>query len=123
MRSIKSRGGLTRSRGVTESVQTVWINTAHRCSSVHEAMANLTSAKPKNREQHTEMGRNRIKRDNADLKLLLGWFHDHDPLNPNYTELRSVSSGVTAATDSSINCDNSEKSGANYATNARWVCC
>ena len=41
MRSIKSRGGLTRGRGVTESVRTMWVNTAHRCSHVHEAMTEL----------------------------------------------------------------------------------
>ena len=31
MRSIKSRGGLTRGRGITESVRTLWINTVQAC--------------------------------------------------------------------------------------------
>ena len=47
MRSIKSRGGLTRGRGVTESVRTLWINSTHRVSGIHEAMTTLTGAKHK----------------------------------------------------------------------------
>ena len=42
MRTIKSRGGLTRGRGVTESVRVMWVNSMHRCASVHNAMSNLT---------------------------------------------------------------------------------
>ena len=42
MRTIKSRGGLTRGRDVTESVRVMWVNSMHRCASVHNAMSNLT---------------------------------------------------------------------------------
>ena len=31
MRSIKGRGGLTRGRGMHETVKTVWINTVREC--------------------------------------------------------------------------------------------
>ena len=31
MRSIKGRGGLTRVRGMHETVKTVWINTVREC--------------------------------------------------------------------------------------------
>ena len=42
MRTIKSRGGLTRGRGVTESVRVMWVNSMHRCASVHNTISNLT---------------------------------------------------------------------------------
>ena len=41
--SIKSRGGFTRGRGVTESLRTTWTKTAHRCSSIQYAMTDLIS--------------------------------------------------------------------------------
>jgi hypothetical protein len=45
MRSLKSRGGLTRGRGVTESVRVMWINSMHRCAGVHDAMTTVTGLK------------------------------------------------------------------------------
>ena len=55
MRSLKSRGGLTRGRGVTESVRILWTNSMHRCASVHNAMSNLTGMQQKSSEQHVEL--------------------------------------------------------------------
>ena len=56
IRSLKSRGGITRGRGVTESVRVLWTNTAHRCGAIHEPMTNLTGKKRKSSEQHLELG-------------------------------------------------------------------
>ena len=41
MRSIKGRGGLTRGRGIHETVRTVWVNTMTECAQVHVAMSRL----------------------------------------------------------------------------------
>ena len=38
MRSLKSRGGLTRGRGVTETVRLSWIHSMHGAASVHNSM-------------------------------------------------------------------------------------
>ena len=46
MRSLKSRGGMTRGGGVNESVR-MWINSMHRCAGIHNAMSNLTGAERK----------------------------------------------------------------------------
>lgn len=51
MRSLKSRGGLTRGRGVTESTRILWTNSMHRCAGVHNAMSNLTGMKHASSEQ------------------------------------------------------------------------
>ena len=59
MRSIKSRGGLTRGRGITESVRLQWILSMHKCAGIHEAMTTMTNMKTKTSEQHVELGRSR----------------------------------------------------------------
>src|ERR1051325_10949592 len=41
MRSVKSRGGLTHGRGMTESVRLMWVNTMHICSSIHSTLTSL----------------------------------------------------------------------------------
>ena len=42
MRAVKSRGGLTRGRGVTDSVRMTWIHSMHQCAEVRNAMTHLT---------------------------------------------------------------------------------
>ena len=51
MRSIKSRGGLTRGRGFTESTRHQWVHTAV----IHEAMTSTTKSTLGNSEQHVEL--------------------------------------------------------------------
>ena len=67
MRSIKSRGGLTRGKGMTNTFRLTWIHSMHACADVHNCMTELTNLQHKTSEQHTELGKNRIKRDNADF--------------------------------------------------------
>ena len=43
MQSLKSRGGLTTGRGVTESVLLTWLMSRHRCSEVHESLSTSLS--------------------------------------------------------------------------------
>ena len=43
MRSLKSRGGITRGRGISESVRITWIGTIHHCANVHDAASNFTN--------------------------------------------------------------------------------
>lgn len=62
MRSIKTRGGLTRGRGVTETVHLQWIHSMHKCAGVHDAMTTATNLKHRTSEQHVELGTSRSKR-------------------------------------------------------------
>ena len=70
MRSLKSRGGLTRGRGINETVRIMWICSSHCCAGIHEAMTNLTGIKHRTSEQLVELGASRQLRDAADLKKL-----------------------------------------------------
>ena len=67
MRSIKSRGGLTRGRGFTESTRHQWVHTAHQCAGIHDAMTSTTKLNLDSSEQHIELGTTRRNRDTLDL--------------------------------------------------------
>ena len=52
MRTAKSRGGLTRGRGMTESVRLLWVLSGHKCAEVLEAMTELSGSRHTRSEQH-----------------------------------------------------------------------
>ena len=71
MRSIKSRGGLTRGRGFTESTHhQQWVHTAQQCAVIHEVMTSVTKSTFANSEQHVELGVSRKNRDVSDLSKI-----------------------------------------------------
>ena len=111
MRSIKSRGRLTRGRGMTDTVCLTWTHSMHACADVHNSMMELTNLQHKTSEQHIELGKNRIKRDNADFKKIELFFEVHNPFDPEEPDLRNLFTGLTAKTDDQINCDQTEEIG------------
>ena len=52
MMSLKSRGGLTRDRGMTESVRQQWVYSMHACAAIHDAMTTLTGKHHNTSHQH-----------------------------------------------------------------------
>ena len=52
MRSLKSRGGLTRGRGMTESVRQQWVYSLHACAAIHDAMTSQTGKHHTTSHQH-----------------------------------------------------------------------
>ena len=112
MQSIKSRGGLTRGRGVTETVRLQWIYSMHNCAGVHDAMTTTTNLKHKTSEQHIDLGTSRSSWDYDDLRKIQEWFNQYESFNPNQPKLCSLSSGLTAADDDGVNCDQTEHVGA-----------
>ena len=61
MRSLKSRGGLTVGRGMSESVRHQWVLSLNSSAHIHDAMVQLTGSVYESSEQHQELGRSRIK--------------------------------------------------------------
>ena len=102
MRSIESRGGQTRGRGVTDTVPLTWIHSMHACANVHNPMTELTNLQHKTSEQHTELAKNRIKRDNADFKKIELFFEVHNPFDPEEPDLRNLFTGLKDKTDYQI---------------------
>ena len=111
MRAIKSRGGLTRGSGFTESVRTLWIYSMHATASYHDALSSLTQNQHKTSDQHEDLGKSRLQRDYNDLQKLTTWLDDqsHDPFDANRTVLQALDSGLIA--DESITCDDAESIG------------
>ncbi|MES9882369.1 MAG: hypothetical protein ABW185_15970 [Sedimenticola sp.] len=126
MRSLKSRGGLTRGRGMTESVRQQWVYSLHACAAVHDAMSSLTGKQHTTSEQHVDFGKARREHDWKDMVKIMEWFQVHDPFDCEVTQLRSLASGLTASEGDGINCDDTENVGGQlqrsmdnqYVTNA-----
>ena len=108
MRSLKTRGGLTHGRGVTENVILTLVHTMHTCAQVHNAMTQLTGMTS---NQHAELRASRIKRDNKDLENIKLWRKNYNPFDDNELLLRSIATGLTAMEGDGINCDEVEKIG------------
>ena len=108
MRSIKSKGGLTRGRGFAETIRLMWILSMHKCGETFDSIPSFTGLAHITSEQHVEMGVSRIQRDNTDLQKLIAWLSLHDPFCQNDSNLRSLSTGLTSTESDNVNCDNSE---------------
>ena len=109
MRTLKSRGGLTRGRGMAESVTLIWIHSIHACAGIHSAMTELTKNQHKTSGQHVDLGCSRMKGDNEDLEKLKFWLKTNNPFIEEEPSLKSISTGLTASEADQINCDDAEK--------------
>ena len=111
MRSIKSRGGMTRGRGMTEQTRILWIYSMHQCASLHNAMTTMTGAIHKTSEQHIEVGTARSTRDYNDLIKLYNWLCTNTPFKREQPQLFSLSTGHTSDGTDGVNCDDAERVG------------
>ena len=93
MRSIKSRGGLTWGRGITETVRLQWIYSMHRCAAVHDALTTATHIKQVSSEQHIDLSTSRCNQYFSDLGKIQEWFDVHVPFDSEEWRLRYLSSG------------------------------
>ena len=111
MRLLKTRGGLTGGRGMTENVILTWVHTMHECVQVHNAMTQLTGNHYQTSNQRGELGVSRIKRDNDDLEKIKLWIENHNPFYDNEPLLRSIATGLLGTEEDGITCDEAEKIG------------
>ena len=112
MKSIKSRGGLTSGKGLTETVCLQWVYSMHKCAAIHSSMTTLTGLNHHTSDQHVDLGTSRSNRDFHDLNGVQQWFDQHEPFDLTEERLRSLSSGLIAADDDHINCEKVEEIGA-----------
>ena len=110
--SIKSRGGLTEGRGMTESVRHLWVLSLNYMASIHEAMMQLSKAQIVSSEQHAELGTSRRKQDYEDCEKLLAWLTTKNPFLVSDPKLLSLSNGlVSVVGQDDVNCDKTEEIG------------
>ena len=103
MRSLKSRGGLTRGKGFTPAVRLLWVHSMHSCSLIHNAMTTATNHGHLTSLQHVELGTTRQQRDLRDLEKVKEWLDENDPFDVQKPKLQSLSSNLIA--DENVNCD------------------
>ena len=111
MRLLKTRGGLTGGRGMTENVTLTWVHTVHECVQVHNAMIQLTGNHHQTSNQRGELGASWIKRHNDELEKIKLWIENHNPFYDNEPLLRSIATGLTGPEGDGITCDEVEKIG------------
>lgn len=108
MRTMKSIGGLTHGRGISNSVLTMWMLGMVYLHNVCDEIEKFCGISIETTEQHVDIRSARIVRDNEDLKKLINWFSQHSPF-PKVDELMSISTGVIG--DKTINCHKSQEIG------------
>ena len=111
MRSIKTRGGLTRGRGMNEDVRHLWVLSLSDSAIIHQAMTDVFGLTVKSSEQHVEMGMTRCSRDYADCKVFLEWLKKRNPFSYEDQHLHSLSLGLVSDGQDGINCDRAEEIG------------
>ena len=89
MRSLKSRGGLTRGSGLTENQRATWLFSMPVCSIYNLAMQEYAGVFMRTSEQHKEMRDSRQKRDSNDIKMLANVLESISPFNSDCT-LRNI---------------------------------
>ena len=79
MRSLKTTGGLTRGRGMTETHRLVWCLARHACAEVNSAMKQLASVTYETSEQHKYLSQAWQTRDTADSEKLMSFIEWRSP--------------------------------------------
>ena len=112
MRSVKSRGGLTRGRGMNESVRHMWGLTLIYSASMHDAMINLTGIFTKSSEQHIDLRPSRRKQDKEQGLKFTAWLQERNPFGFEDENLHSLSTEIISmARKDSVNCEDAEELG------------
>ena len=96
MRTLKSRGGLTRGKGMTEKQRTLWVASRPAYAEIDLQMQSLVGLRKFYNEQHVDASDSRVRRDCEDIKKLLAFLLEKNPFEPQLKSLRSISTGETA---------------------------
>ena len=107
MRSIKSRSGLTKGRGLSEGICHQWVHTAHYCTVIHQTMSSVTKIVSKGSKQHEDLDKWRICRDSIDLATIQDWSLENNPFDKWITEFMSLSTGI--CDNGTVTCDKMEQ--------------
>jgi 5'-3' exonuclease len=108
MRSLKTSGGLTRGRGMTETQRLVWCLSRPVCAEVNMAMQQLTSITYQTSEQHKDISQARQTRDSRDCSTLLSFIDWRSPFEAD-SSLRNIVSGISAGSE--VNVDDAKRIG------------
>ena len=104
MRSLKTCGGLTRGRGLTEQQRLIWLLSMPACAETNHIMQELTGVQFNSGEQNKDMSKARQTRDMKDTVTILRALATHNPFSLDTdSNLKNIMNGVNA--DSNVNAD------------------
>ncbi|KAG1701346.1 hypothetical protein GQR58_004811 [Nymphon striatum] len=103
MRSVKTTGGLTRGRSMSEPQRITWMLSTPICAEVNIALQDYTSVQYGTSDQHKEQRAARQARDTDDTHELIGYLSLKDPFGNDPTLQSRHHTGITAG--DSVNAD------------------
>ena len=112
MRSLKTTGGLTHGRGMSEIQRLVWLLSMPVTAEMNGALQEFTGVNYTSSEQHKDTFASRIKRDMNDTKKILAFMDARNPFSE--PSLRCIVTGVTA--DERTNADRVKEIGKEILT-------
>lgn len=95
MRSLKTSGGLTRGRGMSDTQRVVWCLSQPACAEMSMAMQELTCVRYATSEQHKDLSDARLKRDAEDSQKVYCFLEWRSPFETG-DMLMNVVSGISA---------------------------
>ena len=115
MRTLKTSGGMTHGRGITDSTLTKWVHALPRCAPICDALEQFTGVHTGTSEQHKDLRQSSQARDIKDRGIFEGWLHAHPPFAGYEADrLVSVATGIVAS--ESVNCDRAVEIGSKAAS-------
>lgn len=109
---LKSRGGITRGRGITPSNQAKIIHALPKTIPVCSALEQYCNVMCTTNEQHIDMRETSSQRDTDNIKLFFNFIKNHSPfayVGEHISSLVSIATGVVAY--QSVNCEKAEELG------------
>ncbi|PIK60313.1 hypothetical protein BSL78_02744 [Apostichopus japonicus] len=95
MRSVKTDGGLTGGKGMTENQRLVWVLSMPACASTNEAMQKLSGVSYETSDQHKDTSAARQARDVSDTLQLITYLTEKSPFAEKES-LFNIANGMTA---------------------------
>ena len=115
MRSLKTSGGMTQGRGITDSTLTKWVHGLPHCLRFCGALEQFSGVVTAKSEQHRDLRSSTQLSDKKDYDIFVDWLQSHPPFAGYQPDrLVSISTGVIA--DQSVNCDDAVQLGAAAAS-------
>lgn len=76
---------LRHGRGVTASVVARYLLAMPSAFNVMECLENYCGIRSASSEQHVDLSKSRIQRDEKDIKKFIFWLHEHDPFKVSHS--------------------------------------
>ena len=108
MRNMKTSGGLTRGRGMTEQQQLIWLLSMPVCAEINRAMLDLTGVYYSTSEQNKDISESIKNRDMKDTKTMLNALAEQNQFTAQ-KGLRNIMNGVHA--NDTVNVDDAKDIG------------